>query len=303
MQTQSIADWILYFYIYCFLGWVWETCFVSIRKKKFVNRGFMKGPLLPIYGSGAICILLVTKPVIGNYFLMALTGMVAATVLEYVTGAAMEAMFRVRYWDYSGKFLNVNGYICLTSTLCWGVMTLIMVYGIHEPIARAVDRLPERVVYLAVFLITILAAADFATSFKAAIDFRDVLIEAEKLKEEMKNLQERLDELEQQLAENLTARASRTKEAVLDRAARAKAAVASGAAKTREQIQAEHQELGKRLAVYEERNRGIYSRSIHGLLRRNPDAVSRRYPEGMKAVLASIRRQKEEGAWKEGASE
>lgn len=120
MSREQLAQWVLCFYIYCFLGWVWETCYVSIRKKKFVNRGFMKGPLLPIYGSGALCILFASEPFRGNYVLMVLTGMVMATVLEYATGAVIEALFRVRYWDYSNDFLNINGYVCLKSMLCWG---------------------------------------------------------------------------------------------------------------------------------------------------------------------------------------
>ncbi|MDD2957245.1 MAG: putative ABC transporter permease [Lachnospiraceae bacterium] len=200
--TYRISEWLLFFYIYCFLGWIWESSFVSIKEKHLVNRGFMKGPLLPIYGSGAICVLAVTLPVLGNYPMMAIIGMAAATVLEYVTGAVMEVMFKVRYWDYSAAFMNIKGYICLKSTLCWGAMTFLVVYGIQEPISWLVGQLPGNVIVMADYVITALAAADFATSFKAAIDFRDVLVKAESVKEELKGIQERLDELERQLAES-----------------------------------------------------------------------------------------------------
>ena len=104
---------ILLFFFYCFCGWVWESAYVSVCERKLVNRGFLKGPFLPIYGSGAICILIVTIPVRGNIPAMCIVGMVAATVLEYITGYVMERLFKVRYWDYTGKFLNVHGYICL----------------------------------------------------------------------------------------------------------------------------------------------------------------------------------------------
>ncbi len=292
MDTPRLMDWVLYFYLYCFLGWVWETTIISIRKRKFVNRGFLKGPLLPIYGFGAILILLVTKPLRDHYLLMALAGMAAATLLEYVTGAVMEKLFGVRYWDYSNNFLNINGYVCLSSTLCWGALTLFVVYGIHRPIAGIVNRIPDGAVFVADLLLTVCAAADFATSFKAAIDFRDVLIEAERLKEEGKALQARMEELNQQLKE----RAERKKDEVFARAAGAKEAAAESLERTKEthRLQEEHLELEKRRAVYEERRKAIYSKSIHGLLRRNPGAVSHAHPEGMKEVREAIRRHSRE---------
>ena len=317
MQMEQLAVWLLYFYIYCFLGWVWESCYVSIKKKKPVNRGFMKGPLLPIYGSGAICVLLVTIPFRGNYILMAVIGMVSATLLEYLTGAAMEALFKVRYWDYSEEFMNLNGYVCLKSTLCWGVMTLAMVYGIHQPIAGLVDRLSHSMVYMLDLLITAAAAADFATSFKAAIDFRDVLIKAEKMKEEMKGIQERLDELEKQVAEN-SARTKeelvefgvrkkaailefgeRTKDALLGGTVKTKDALLEGTVKTkdallstmrkREQLQEELQDLLLRKLSYTESLRGGYSRSVLGLLRRNPGAVSKKNPEVREELKTALK--------------
>ena len=87
----TLSEWLLFFYIYCFIGWIWESCYVSARKRHWVNRGFLKGPLLPIYGSGAVVILAAALPLRQYPVLMVLGGMAAATLLEYVTGAAMEA--------------------------------------------------------------------------------------------------------------------------------------------------------------------------------------------------------------------
>ena len=78
--------------------------------------------MLPIYGTGAVIILLATIPVRDSLWLVFLLGMLAATALEYVTGAAMEALFIVRYWDYSKQPFNLNGYFCLTSSLAWGFL-------------------------------------------------------------------------------------------------------------------------------------------------------------------------------------
>lgn len=315
MQTEQLAQWVLWFYIYCFIGWIWETCYVSICNKKFVNRGFMKGPLLPIYGSGALCVLLVSKPFKGNYVLMAVVGMLAATVLEYITGAVMEALFRVRYWDYSDNFLNLNGYVCLKSTLCWGVMTLGLVYVIHPPIEAFVRGIERNIVYLLDTVITILAVADFSTSFKDAWSFRNLLIRAEKLREEMHSIQARLEELSLELAENvmekkenlqeLTERTveafqektERTVEAFQEKTGRTVEALQESAAKKKEQLLLETQKLYTRKEALQESLRSGYYRGIHGLLKRNPGAVWKRHPEileEVKKVLWERGKEKEE---------
>ena len=122
MHIYTAGQWVLLFFFYCFCGWIWESCYVSLCQRHWVNRGFLHGPLLPIYGSGAVIILLATIPVEQSLVLIYLCGMVAATALEYVTGAVMERLFHVRYWDYSTQKCNLNGYICLTSSLAWGFL-------------------------------------------------------------------------------------------------------------------------------------------------------------------------------------
>ena len=124
MHVYTTGQWVLLFFFYCFCGWVWESCYVSICQRRWVNRGFLNGPLLPIYGFGAIIILFATLPVEDNLYLVWLFGMLAATALEYVTGAAMEALFKVRYWDYSKHRFQLNGHICLSSSIAWGFFSI-----------------------------------------------------------------------------------------------------------------------------------------------------------------------------------
>lgn len=312
-------EWLMFFYLYCFVGWIWESCYVSARKRRWVNRGFMKGPLLPIYGSGALCILGVAAIAGESFWITVLAGTAAATLLEYVTGAVMEALFKVRYWDYSTEFMNLNGYICLKSTLCWGVMTALLVYVIHPPIAEAAGRLSQGFIYSADMVITALGAADFATSFKAAMDFRNVLIRAEKLREELRNLQSRLDELERQLAENVenmaekTAKkreelrlaAERARESVDLAGKREELRLAAERAKEsvdlagkREELEALRRELQLRQRMQRERFASAYSRSIHGLLKRNPGAVSRKHGEALEEIRRVIREHVKKGGKK-----
>ena len=92
---------------------MWESCYVSLKERRLVNRGFMHGPFLPLYGSGAVIVLFCTMTVQDHIVLVFLLGMAGATALEFVTGVVMESIFHVKYWDYSHQKLNLKGYICL----------------------------------------------------------------------------------------------------------------------------------------------------------------------------------------------
>ena len=111
-----------------FCGWCWEVFLYLVKERRFVNRGFLFGPILPIYGFGAVGILLTCVPVEGNMALVALVGTIAASLLEYVTGFLMESIFHVRYWDYSQRPLNLNGYICALSAATWAVFSLSLIH-------------------------------------------------------------------------------------------------------------------------------------------------------------------------------
>lgn len=192
-DSYTLIDWFLFFYIYCFLGWCVESTYVSLQKGHPVNRGFMRGPFLPIYGCGAVIMLFVTIPVRQNLFLTFLFGAIGASILEYVTGALMEALFKVRYWDYSNQPFNLNGHICLGTTLAWGCFTLLLVKVLHAPVEHVVMLLYPRLKGLLVLLLTIVVTADFTLSFKAALDFRDLLAKMNTAKEELDRIQTRLD--------------------------------------------------------------------------------------------------------------
>ncbi len=186
-------QWLFFFYIYCFLGWCFESAFVSLKSRKLVNRGFMRGPFLPLYGSGAMMMLVVSMPFRDNVLLTYIAGVIGATALEYVTGVVMEALFKVRYWDYSNRPFNFQGHICLRSSIAWGFFTILMTRVIHTPIEQMVFSIPGRALDWATVLLTIYIVADFTLSFKAALDLRDILVKIERAKEELERMQRRLD--------------------------------------------------------------------------------------------------------------
>ncbi len=195
MYSYTIIQWMFFFYVYSFAGWCIESTYVSIQSRKLTNRGFMRGPFLPLYGSGATMMLVVSMPFQDNIVLTYLAGCVGATVLEYVTGVVMEALFHMRYWDYSDMKFNFQGHVCLGTSLAWGGLTILMTEFVHLPVEAFMLAIPQRPLIIGTQVVTVFIFVDFALSFKAAIDLRDVLKKMEHAKEEMVRIQKRLDAL------------------------------------------------------------------------------------------------------------
>ena len=186
-------QWLSFFYVYCFAGWVFESTYVSIREKRPVTRGFLRLPLLPLYGTGAVMMLWVSLPFRDSLFLVYISGVIAATALEYVTGWTMERLFKMKYWDYSNQRFNVNGYICLSSSLVWGLLTIFLTEVLHPPVSDLVLALPVSLDIAGVILISILFAADTVQSVKDALDLGRAL-------EAMTGIRAELDDVQVQLA-------------------------------------------------------------------------------------------------------
>lgn len=125
----SILECLFLFFIYCMIGWVWESCYESILNKKILNRGFLNGPYIPIYGFGGVFIVLVLQKFEAPLWSLAtlkiyIVGAIGATILEYVTSYVLEKLLKARWWDYSNYPLNLNGRICLIASLFWGVVAV-----------------------------------------------------------------------------------------------------------------------------------------------------------------------------------
>lgn len=189
MLTYGIDEWIGFFIIYCFIGWVGESIYVSIEHHKIVNRGFLHGPFLPIYGSGAIIILFATLPVRNNLFLIFLFGMLSSTVLEYFTGYIMEQIFHVKYWDYTCQPFNLNGYICLGCSLTWGLLAMLLTRVVHRPIENFLFSINSSVVIVVDAVFTIYFIWDIVVSAQEAFDLKRMIL----ANEEIQRLSKRID--------------------------------------------------------------------------------------------------------------
>jgi len=273
MYHYSLMQWLLFFYVYCLFGWCFESTYVSLKQKKFVNRGFLTGPFLPIYGSGAIVVLFTTLPVGSWPVLVYLVGMLSATVLEYITGVLMEAIFKVRYWDYSYQKFNYKGHICLSSSIAWGFFSLGLVYGFHRLVERFVFSFSDQVLTYFTFVVSIVLAVDLALSLRTAFELRDVLVKLEEAKEEFKRLQRRLEIVEAILADE----GSRKIEQVKDQVKEQIQATGQHTEQKKQQFLEELEQLREKQAVIREKLRSRLSLDKLRMLRRNPSAISTRY--------------------------
>lgn len=307
MIYYKTFQWLFFFYFYCFCGWCFESAYVSLKAGKPVNRGFMRGPFLPLYGSGAIMMLVVSMPFQDNVLLTYLAGVLGATALEYVTGVTMEALFKVRYWDYSKQRFNFQGHICLSSSIAWGFLTILMTRVVHRLVEQFVLSISGSILAPVTLVLTLYIVVDFTLSFKAAMELRDLLVKMQKLKEEVERLQKRLDvliafsnaEKEQRRQESELSLAELS-HGVKQRFASLKENIQSMPSAYGESIREEIAELRGRFSHYIETQRGyremlgFYKRAM---IRNNPTMVSNRFKnvlEELKRIESGEQREEEE---------
>ncbi len=178
-----IIDFILFFALYSFIGWVLETIFASALQRKFINRGFLIGPFTPIYGFGAILIILLLVwisiseqnaliTLIKNILLSTLM----VTTLEFITGYLLEKIFHSKWWDYSDNFLNFKGYICFKYSILWGVLAFALIQIVHPFMEQFIYLLPESTkMYIAIFFM-VYFIFDSLVSAIGALNLRKVII-------------------------------------------------------------------------------------------------------------------------------
>lgn len=132
---SNLYDYLFFFLTYSFLGWCAEVCFCSINTGKFVNRGFLNGPLCPIYGFGMVALIFFLTPVKDNLIVLFIASFFLTTILEGLTGYFMKKLFHTVWWDYSDQPFNIGGYVCLSFSLMWAVGGSVMMLFVHPTIA------------------------------------------------------------------------------------------------------------------------------------------------------------------------
>ena len=142
LMGQPITLLFLYFIFYSFCGWLWETCYCSVKERHYVPRGFLYGPVCPIYGVGFLLMILFFAPFKDNLVVFYFVAVIVMTAWEYLVGWFLETTTHIKYWDYSDRSFNIKGRVCLEVSLFWGIMSYVAVFLIHPPVARLFARMP-----------------------------------------------------------------------------------------------------------------------------------------------------------------
>lgn len=168
-MAYSIYEAALLFFLYAFLGWCCEVIFAAVNRGVFVNRGFLNGPVCPIYGLGVVSVALLLRPVEHNLGLLFLGSMVLTSAIEYLLGLISDKLLHVRLWDYSDVPFNLQGYICLKFSLVWGLACVFIVRLIHPFFRSLVRLLPHVVGIVLIAVFSAMFLADLVITLVAAL--------------------------------------------------------------------------------------------------------------------------------------
>lgn len=152
----------LYFMCYSFLGWVMETTYCSVLERRFVARGFLYGPICPIYGVGVLMMICWFAPFQSNPLIFYLVSVICMSAWEYLVGWFLETTTHIKYWDYSDRKCNLKGRVCLSISLTWGILSYLVIFWIHPLVERLFGLVPilaQRVTALALLVILVVDAA------------------------------------------------------------------------------------------------------------------------------------------------
>ncbi|MDO5107044.1 MAG: putative ABC transporter permease [Coriobacteriaceae bacterium] len=172
---DSAAVLIASFALYSCAGWLFESILCSISEKRVINRGFLNGPVCPIYGVGALAAVLFLSGIDDTAKLFC-WGAIVCSVIEYFTSWAMEKLFHARWWDYSDRFLNLNGRICVPATLLFGFFIVLVVDVIQPAFMELFAQMSPQVlsgacgVFLAIFAADMLVTGIGLSGFRNKID-------------------------------------------------------------------------------------------------------------------------------------
>ena len=197
----SLYQILAFFLIYSCLGWCLEVIYAAVSTGQLVNRGFLNGPVCPIYGFGMIIVLFTLSPLADNLLLLYIGGVILPSVLELDIGAKVLPHFvkdntdSTRWWDYSDFPFNIGGYICLEFSLLWGVGTVVVMKAVHPVIAGFVEMVPQMVGFVLMCILYACYAADVVVTAFAASDLARELDALEKVADSMHAVSDAMTEL------------------------------------------------------------------------------------------------------------
>lgn len=206
----SLYEMMLLFFIYSFLGWCVEVAFVAVTIGRVENRGFLNGPVCPIYGCGMLGVLIALLPISDKWFLVFLGGMVICSVVELFGGWILDKIFHMRWWDYSNMPFNIGGYICLGFSIMWGIAVVFAVRMIHPLIMAGIKKIPNFAGEIIICIFVAIFVSDMIVTIKNLMGIKKSLGQLDRLAEELHNIGDQLKDVVGNSAINAAEKASET---------------------------------------------------------------------------------------------
>lgn len=193
----TIYEYACFFLIYAFLGWCTEVVYAAVTSGEFVNRGFLNGPVCPIYGFGVVGVVFILSPVSHLLFVLYVASVLLTSLLEYITGYVLEKLFQSKWWDYTDKPFNIKGYVCLSFSLLWGFGAVFIVRLLHPTISWIIGTLPQFIGLPIMAIGYIIISIDLIVTVKSVNGLNTKLSQLEKVTE-------RINDLSVEIGENLS---------------------------------------------------------------------------------------------------
>ena len=295
-----------YFFLYAFLGWCCEVCFAAAKDGVFVNRGFLNGPVCPIYGVGVSIVVLCLTPVREHILYLFVGSVLLTSALEWLTGFVLERVFHQKWWDYSEMPGNLNGYICPLFSLLWGLACLLILRVFHPMIEKLVAWIPHTLgivllcvfgaVFLADVVVTILAMAKLTAKLRRLDELAQKIKSisdgiGENLADTTLSIEEKVARGREALTERKTAfdAERRAREDAAEERRGARAAEAEAQRKAREAaLRRQRAALAELRAASEELLSTYHFGQLH-LLKGLPNMKSLRHGESLEKIRERIR--------------
>ena len=172
MDSYNVYQLLWIFFVYSFIGWCGEAAMAAVHRRKFVNRGFVSGPICPVYGAGAAAVAVFLPELKDQLFFLFLGGMIVTTFVEYLTGRLLELIFHRKWWDYSDQRFNLDGYVCLKNSAVWGLCSVLMICFFDPLLCRLLVLIPRLAGDILLWILGVLLVIDAVGSGVAVLGLK-----------------------------------------------------------------------------------------------------------------------------------
>ncbi len=174
-------EYLWFFIIYAFFGWCTEVAFAAVDLGKFVNRGFLNGPLCPVYGFGVAAVISLLTPIQENKWILFIGAVLVTTIIEFLTGWVLEMLFKQRWWDYYDIPFNIKGYVCLKFSVLWGLACLFVMEIVHPGIIHFIAVIPVKIGWGMLVIFYLILLVDVIATAQTVLKINKQLEEANKI--------------------------------------------------------------------------------------------------------------------------